>query len=166
MTASVGLPTNSSAEEFDYLVEMAQTYVKNKNFDGATSLYLLPPASSPERRTEELSSIKEALTVLSREFGDVNGFVVNEEPVQWFEMIITGGDIDFLKKNSNFNQISYKTDFSKVGPGFIIFQVYENNGNQKLRGIGYALPENQDNVKVIQAIAGELMRAMKSRAEQ
>lgn len=70
---------------------------------------------------------------------------------------VAGGDIEFLKKNSDFIQTIYKTNFSKVGLGYIMIDVFPNNNEPKLRGIAYALVASEKNVPLAKEISSKLM---------
>lgn len=142
------------------LVRLTTTYVKNEDFENLSSLYLLPPYYSESKRNEEREGIKKALYLLSNEFGSITRLNLSQEKAKWLNLEIFGGDVDFVRSNPRVTQFVLRSSFSILGNGFIIIRVYENDGNPKLRSVGYALPDSPQSKDEIKRIGKKLIDLM------
>ncbi len=153
-------PAALTAEKIPGVVLSAKGYILKNDFYSVASQYLLPTYFSDSEISEERESITNALNLLSKEFGNIDGMQTNQDDVRWVNLEIFGGDVDFIKEHPDFIQYVFKTKFSILGNGFIIIRVYENNGNLKLRSVGYALPESSQTREKLQPKKKKLMQLM------
>jgi hypothetical protein len=148
------------SQDIPDIVRLTGDYINNEDFNSLASLYLLPSYFTNSKTKEERKGIKDALSLLSNEFGFITNLKLINEKVHWLNIEIFGGDVDFIKSNLNFAQFVFRTNFSKLGNGFIIIRVYEKVGNPKLRSVGYALPDLPKNHDAIKRISSKLMDLM------
>ena len=166
LSAALYLPSNCCAGEVAALADMAKNLMKKEDFGGLTSLYLYPASYSDAEQQQEQQDIAESLQFLSGEFGEVGDLLLTQENVQCFEFLITGGDVAFVKSHPNFQKFVYKSNFAKIGPGYLFVYVYENTGQPKLRGVGYGLPATPENFSAAKRIADKLKEMMQARSKE
>lgn len=156
LSATFIQPCLSRAADYQFVTQLATSYFESQNFDGLSSLYLLPDHYSTAQKREETTVIREALRFLAGEFGTTNSLRLNQEDILWFEFMVTVGDMEFLENHDDYLQRVYSADFKTVGEGFVILQLIKNTDQPRLRGVGLALPANPDNAVVVQRIAEKL----------
>ncbi len=149
-------PKASWAADYEFVTEMANSYLQTGNFNGLSSLYLMPEHYSPRQSREETTVISNALQFLMGEFGPVQSMRLNQDDILWFEFMVTVGDMTFLQTRDDYFQRVYSAEFETVGDGFIILQIFKDEAPPRLRGVGLALPATPDNAIVVQQIAEKL----------
>jgi len=154
------LPFSVFGDELSANIESAIAHIQNENFTELTSLYSLPEHYSEPQLTKEKKGINQALKLLSSEFGTVTKIEINQGDVRWLNMEIFGGDVDFMKSQPNFYQYVFQAKFSKLGNGFIIIREYPISSESNLRSVGYALPEAEENIPILQSIGRKLTELM------
>jgi hypothetical protein len=157
---AISIVVNGYSQQLSGIVDKASELIVEENFRNLSKLYLLPTTYSLNEIIEERKGLEESLDLLSDEFGHIDDLQVNREEVRWLNLEIFGGDVSFIKSNSNFLQYVFQAKFSKLGDGFIIIRTYPNNGKEMIRSVGYALPNTPDSAIIIKEISGKLIELM------
>jgi hypothetical protein len=150
------VPCKAPCTDYEFVTEMATSYLQTQNFSGISSLYLLPEHFSSQQKREEKNVISNALQFLMGEFGPIKSMDLNQDDILWFEFMVTVGDMTFLESRNDYFQRVFSADFETVGDGFVILQIFKDTEQPRLRGVGLALPATPDNAIVVQQIAEKL----------
>ena len=160
------IPSISDAQDSPELVLLTCSFLQENDFKKVASLYSLPEYFSQTQKAEERKIIEESLRLLSQEFGTISELKINQDNVRWINLEIFGGDVNFIKSNQNYTQFVFNANFSILGRGFIVIRVYENNGDPKLRSVGFALNDSPKNRNRLKPIADKLIEIIIPQKQQ
>jgi hypothetical protein len=150
-------PKINAAQDIPDVVTSTIKLIQSNDFENIASRYLFPTSYSESQLAEERKYIKDALKILFTEYGRVTEIKINQDDTRWLNLEVLAGDADFMKNHPQFTQYVFKTNFSVRGKGFIVINVYENNGNPKLKSVGYALADTPQNMDILLPISKKLM---------
>ena len=149
-----------TAQNIPDMVLSTVRYMQKNEFENIAPLYHFPTYYSESQLIEERKGIRDALELLSKEFGQITEIEINHKNYQLLKLGVSCGDIDFLKSHPHFMQYVFEANFSILGKGFVVIQVNDINGESKLRSIGYALSASPKNAEVLRPIVCKFMELM------
>lgn len=129
-------------EEAVKLTDNCIELLKHNELEQIAYLFHFPPEYNEQQIQDDIKDIQEWVVGLKKEFGTLVNAKRLNEPAQYIDLSIGGGNIPYWERHPEFINVVYKASFQKEKDGFIIFWVVDISKKLELKTIGYGLPAN------------------------
>lgn len=147
------------------LVETAANLLRARDFAGAALLYHFPADYTEDQLEADLAGVAASLELFAGEFGSFDRIEPLAAPVLYVDVFVTGGNHAYWEAHPDSYRVVMLTDFSRYGPGFLVFHLVDIIGVLELKAIAYGLPDSPASVEKVRR-AGEKMTPLLRRLSQ
>lgn len=116
--------------------------LRSRNLEEIANTLHYPGSYTAEELARDRKSVEEGLQFLTGEFGAVRDVTRQIAPVNFFEIGVSGGDLEYWKeyvKTGTQKNIEYRVTFSKIGPGILRVTYIKGNGQWEVRSVDFGI---------------------------
>jgi len=130
------------AAQGEQIVQLLQA----ENFEEVARLLHYPATYTPQERLADQAAVADSLRFLAGEVGHLDKVVVVREPVTFYKVSVSGGDVPYWQSLPNAGQdgaLTYQAVFSKLGPGIFHLTFIRSGAGWQPRSIEVGLERGQ-----------------------
>ena len=134
---------NKTTQDIDKLTTDFFKFIKANQFVSASKLFHYPNNYSREELVKEKKDVIETLRFLKNEFGAVTQLKISNSPSKVIGYGVSGASIKYWQKHSEFIFQIFKTNFERIGKGYIRISYCKINNKWEIQGVEYGLQDSE-----------------------
>jgi hypothetical protein len=134
---------NTTTQDIDKITTDFFKFIKANQFESASELFHYPNNYSHEELVKEKKDVIGTLKFLKNEFGAVTQLKISNSPGKVIGFGVSGASIEYWQNQSEFIFQIFKTDFERIGKGYIRISYCKINNKWEIQGVEYGLQDSE-----------------------
>ena len=122
-------------------------HMANSEYSDASGLFHYPLEYTSEKRMEQILDVSKLLKIFTDEFGIPSNYKINETPTPYYNVTVSGGNMQYWQKYPLYMQIPLEVVFSKENDGYVIILFTNILNKWEIRAVAYGLPAQRPGAK-------------------
>ena len=122
-------------------------HMSSSKYSDAAGLFHCPREYTSIKRSGHILGVSKLLKIFTDEFGIPSNCKINESSTPFYNVTVTGGDMQYWQEHPSQLQIPLEVSFSKENDGQIIILFSNVLNKWEIRAVAYGLPAQRPGAK-------------------
>ena len=146
------LGTRASGQEsvgaqLQFLSSEFLNHMSSSEYSDASGLFHYPREYTSKEKSEQILDVSKLLKIFTDEFGIPSNYKINETPAPYYNVTVSGGDMNYWEKHPSYMQIPLEVVFSRENDGYVIILFSNIQDKWEIRAVAYGLPAQRPGAK-------------------
>jgi len=122
-------------------------HMSSSKYSDAAGLFHYPQEYTSVKKSGQILGVSKLLKIFTEEFGIPSNYKINESPTPYYNVTVTGGDMQYWQEHPSHLQVPLEVVFSKENDGQIVLLFSNVLNKWEIRAVAYGLPAQRPGAK-------------------